>query len=164
MVTPEELISQEDYDEILLDIREECEKYGPVEGLRIPRPVPRDQKWNPGETAAQQKAHYESLDEKAGVGKVWVLFKDINGAVSLGVHFFLFCGCTVTHYLLCRCRVELFNKLPVDNLEVERFLPQACPRKNFSHLAKHLRPHLPLTRPPRLPWPISWADGLALYI
>lgn len=65
----------------------------------------REAKWNPGETAAQQKAHYDvsvlestciaftvraywwythvqAIDEAAGVGKVWILFGDINAAVS----------------------------------------------------------------------------------
>lgn len=38
MVTAEELVDEQDYQDILEDIREECEKYGPVDGLRIPRP------------------------------------------------------------------------------------------------------------------------------
>lgn len=123
-MTAEELVGEQDYQEILEDIREECEKYGGVESLRIPRPgkrksmregvsfcllhhpslAKREAKWNPGETAGQQKAHYDvspaevvdsrslrsqgtfqlqKIDEDAGVGKVWVLFNDINGAVSL---------------------------------------------------------------------------------
>ncbi|KAL9626702.1 MAG: hypothetical protein Q9164_007813, partial [Protoblastenia rupestris] len=38
MVTPEELIDNEDYEEICDDIREECEKYGQVMEMKIPRP------------------------------------------------------------------------------------------------------------------------------
>jgi splicing factor U2AF subunit len=38
MVTAEELVDEQDYQDILEDIREECEKYGAVDGLRIPRP------------------------------------------------------------------------------------------------------------------------------
>ena len=38
MVTAEELVDDQDYQDILEDIREECEKYGGVDGLRIPRP------------------------------------------------------------------------------------------------------------------------------
>jgi len=38
MVTPEELMDDEDYDEIFDDIREECSKYGRIRSLQIPRP------------------------------------------------------------------------------------------------------------------------------
>ncbi|XP_034088711.1 splicing factor U2AF 65 kDa subunit-like, partial [Gymnodraco acuticeps] len=39
MVMPEELVDDEDYEEILEDIREECCKYGSVCSIEIPRPV-----------------------------------------------------------------------------------------------------------------------------
>ena len=39
MVMPEELVDDEDYEEILEDIREECCKYGRVHSIEIPRPV-----------------------------------------------------------------------------------------------------------------------------
>lgn len=39
MVMPEELLEDEDYEEILEDIREECCKYGTVCSIEIPRPV-----------------------------------------------------------------------------------------------------------------------------
>ena len=39
MVTAEELIDQADYDEIVEDVREECEKYGHIEDIKIPRPT-----------------------------------------------------------------------------------------------------------------------------
>ncbi|MCJ1287364.1 hypothetical protein MMC26_006713 [Xylographa opegraphella] len=38
MVTPEELIDNEDYEEIVEDVKEECEKYGPVLEIKVPRP------------------------------------------------------------------------------------------------------------------------------
>lgn len=38
MVTAEELIDNEDYAEICEDVKEECEKYGRILGLKIPRP------------------------------------------------------------------------------------------------------------------------------
>lgn len=38
MVTPEELIDNQDYEEICEDIKEECDKYGRVEEMKIPRP------------------------------------------------------------------------------------------------------------------------------
>jgi len=38
MVSPEELVDDEDYDEIFDDIREECSKYGRIRSMQIPRP------------------------------------------------------------------------------------------------------------------------------
>ena len=40
MVTPDELQDEEEYEDILEDIREECGKYGAVRSVEIPRPVP----------------------------------------------------------------------------------------------------------------------------
>ena len=40
MVTPEELGEEEEYEDILEDIREECGKFGVVKSIEIPRPVP----------------------------------------------------------------------------------------------------------------------------
>uniref|UniRef100_A0AAY4C060 Splicing factor U2AF subunit n=1 Tax=Denticeps clupeoides TaxID=299321 RepID=A0AAY4C060_9TELE len=39
MVVPEELVDDDDYEEILEDVREECRKYGSVRSIEIPRPV-----------------------------------------------------------------------------------------------------------------------------
>lgn len=39
MVTPDELRDEEEYEDILEDIREECNKYGAVRSLEIPRPI-----------------------------------------------------------------------------------------------------------------------------
>lgn len=39
MVTPEELMEEEEYDDILEDIKEECNKYGVVRSVEIPRPI-----------------------------------------------------------------------------------------------------------------------------
>jgi splicing factor U2AF subunit len=40
MVVPEELTDEEEYEDILEDIREECSKFGVVRSVEIPRPVP----------------------------------------------------------------------------------------------------------------------------
>ena len=40
MVTPDELHDEEEYEDIVEDIREECTKYGAVKSIEIPRPVP----------------------------------------------------------------------------------------------------------------------------
>ncbi len=55
MVTPEELIDNEDYEEILEEVREECEKYGKVLEVKIPRPS-------------------GGSRQSAGVGKIYVKF------------------------------------------------------------------------------------------
>ncbi|EGK96709.1 AGAP002908-PC [Anopheles gambiae str. PEST] len=39
MVTPDELKDEEEYEDILEDIREECNKYGVVRSVEIPRPI-----------------------------------------------------------------------------------------------------------------------------
>lgn len=39
MVTPDELKDEEEYDDILEDIKEECGKYGIVRSIEIPRPI-----------------------------------------------------------------------------------------------------------------------------
>jgi len=40
MVVPEELTDEEEYEDILEDIREECSRFGEVRSIEIPRPVP----------------------------------------------------------------------------------------------------------------------------
>lgn len=39
MVTPDELRDEDEYEDILEDIREECNKYGVVRSVEIPRPI-----------------------------------------------------------------------------------------------------------------------------
>jgi splicing factor U2AF subunit len=39
MVTPEELVDEEEYEDIIEDIRDECSKYGIVKSIEIPRPI-----------------------------------------------------------------------------------------------------------------------------
>lgn len=39
MVAPEELLDDEEYEEIVEDVRDECSKYGAVKSIEIPRPV-----------------------------------------------------------------------------------------------------------------------------
>jgi len=58
MVTPEELQDDEEYDDIVEDVREECNKHGRVKSIEIPRPE-------------------EGVDVP-GVGKVFVEFHSAN--------------------------------------------------------------------------------------
>lgn len=39
MVLPEELIDDEEYEDIMEDIRQECSKYGQIRSMEIPRPI-----------------------------------------------------------------------------------------------------------------------------
>ncbi|WVR08881.1 hypothetical protein IAU60_005940 [Kwoniella sp. DSM 27419] len=80
MVTPEELYSDQDYEEILEDINDECGKYGEVEGVRIPRPVPKSKKWEPTDSAASTAEKNRKADEENGVGRVYVMYKDVESA------------------------------------------------------------------------------------
>ncbi|CAL5872222.1 uncharacterized protein PFLUO_LOCUS6481 [Penicillium psychrofluorescens] len=63
MVTAEELMDPEDYDEICDDVREECSKYGSILSLKIPRPS-------------------GGSKQSAGVGKIFVKFEAVEGATN----------------------------------------------------------------------------------
>lgn len=61
MVTAEELLDTDEYEEICDDVKEECEKFGPVLELKVPRPI----------GASRQSP---------GVGKIFVKFQDAESA------------------------------------------------------------------------------------
>ncbi|KAI9714998.1 MAG: hypothetical protein M1828_001105 [Chrysothrix sp. TS-e1954] len=61
MVTPEELMDYEEYQEILEDIRTECGKYGTILDLKIPRPV-------------------QGNRQSPGIGKIYIKYEDAEGA------------------------------------------------------------------------------------
>ncbi|KAK4702393.1 splicing factor U2AF 65 kDa subunit, partial [Phenoliferia sp. Uapishka_3] len=65
MVAVEELTNDEDYKDILEDIREECGKYGTVEEVKIPRPI------------ATEKGRVDIKASEAikDLGKVFVMFE-----------------------------------------------------------------------------------------
>lgn len=78
MVVPEDLLDDQEYADIYEDVKEECEKYGPVEDLRIPRPVKKDKaKW--GESGLDPLSA-QRVDEAAGVGRVYVRFIESESA------------------------------------------------------------------------------------
>jgi len=56
MVTENDLVNDDEYDDIVSDVREECEKFGPVKSVHIPRPQ----------------------DGMANVGKVFVEFEQVE--------------------------------------------------------------------------------------
>ena len=77
MVTPEDLVDDQEYGDIYEDFKEECSRYGAVEDLRIPRPVKKDKtKFTAGETGFQSALDAQRTDEAAGVGRVYVKFID----------------------------------------------------------------------------------------
>ncbi|GKT41942.1 splicing factor U2AF subunit [Colletotrichum spaethianum] len=61
MVTPEELMDNDDYEEIKEDVQEECSKFGTVLDIKIPRPV-------------------GGSRQSAGVGKIFVKFETKESA------------------------------------------------------------------------------------
>ncbi|KAI9803488.1 MAG: hypothetical protein M1825_001831 [Sarcosagium campestre] len=61
MVTPEELVDNDDYEEIVEDVKEECEKYGHVLEIKVPRP-----------TLGSRQSN--------GVGKIFVKFDTSDSA------------------------------------------------------------------------------------
>lgn len=78
MVTTDDLVDDQEYADIYEDIKEECSSFGPVEDLRIPRPVKKDKtRWVPAETGGQSTG---SVDEAAGVGRVYCKFADATSA------------------------------------------------------------------------------------
>lgn len=80
MITPEDLVNDDEYGEIYEDVKEECSKFGPVEDLRIPRPVKKDKsKWGENGMSAQDA---QRLDEAAGVGRVYVKYVSEEGATK----------------------------------------------------------------------------------
>ncbi|KAM0789749.1 hypothetical protein ACM66B_006604 [Microbotryomycetes sp. NB124-2] len=65
MVSPEELTNDQDYNEIVEDIKDECTKYGHVDEIKIPRPVVNE----------KGKVDSKASESVQHLGKVFVLFQ-----------------------------------------------------------------------------------------
>ncbi|KAL6868556.1 hypothetical protein J3F83DRAFT_737566 [Trichoderma novae-zelandiae] len=63
MVTPEELLDSDDYEEICEDVQDECAKFGKVVELKVPRPT-------------------GGSRQSAGVGKIFVKFDSVESATK----------------------------------------------------------------------------------
>ncbi|KAL1854826.1 hypothetical protein Daus18300_011342 [Diaporthe australafricana] len=63
MVTPEELMDPDDYEEICDDVRDECSKYGQIVEIKVPRPV-------------------GGSRQSAGVGKIFVKYDTPESATK----------------------------------------------------------------------------------
>ncbi|EGG12041.1 uncharacterized protein MELLADRAFT_41759 [Melampsora larici-populina 98AG31] len=68
MVNPEELVDDEEYKEILEDIKEECSKYGQIEDVKIPRPAKNE----------KGRMDLKSSESIEGLGKVFIKFERIE--------------------------------------------------------------------------------------
>ncbi|KAN0063799.1 hypothetical protein ACQY0O_003850 [Thecaphora frezii] len=82
MVTPEELQDDEEYADIVEDIRDECSKYGDVLDVRIPRPAKKSkgaaaQSWRRTQDAAAA-ANGPGEEEREGVGRVYVRYDRVD--------------------------------------------------------------------------------------
>ncbi|EEB87667.1 hypothetical protein MPER_14917, partial [Moniliophthora perniciosa FA553] len=75
MVTPDDLVNDDEYGDLYEDVKEECSSFGKLEDLRIPRPIKKDKKWAPGELGMDPQAAARA-DEAAGVGRVYVKYAD----------------------------------------------------------------------------------------
>ncbi|KIM21985.1 hypothetical protein M408DRAFT_333111 [Serendipita vermifera MAFF 305830] len=83
MVTPDDLVNDEEYEEILDDIRGECSEFGEIEDVRVPRPVKKDKsKWGSNDPGGLNAADAAKMDEAAGVGRVYVKFADSDAAAA----------------------------------------------------------------------------------
>ena len=68
MITPEDLVDDDEYGEVYEDVKDECSKFGPVQNLQIHRPVKKDNtKWGENGMSAQDA---QRLDEAGGVCQV----------------------------------------------------------------------------------------------
>ncbi|KAG8994624.1 hypothetical protein FRB94_012636 [Tulasnella sp. JGI-2019a] len=75
MVTPEDLVDDTEYNEILEDIRAECANFGQVDDIRIPRPPKKEKTgWVPG--GAKEKNEMQA----EGVGRVYIKYHEPAGA------------------------------------------------------------------------------------
>lgn len=78
MVTPEELQDDEEYADIVEDIRDECTKYGAVTDVRVPRPAKESKaaaahQWKRSQDESAEGAE-KSSGEREGVGRVYVRY------------------------------------------------------------------------------------------
>lgn len=72
MVNADELLDDDEFNDIVLDIREECEKFGKVEQIVIPRPLGKE----------NDKDSDEGPRVGIGVGRIFVKYADVKGSVA----------------------------------------------------------------------------------
>lgn len=68
MVTMDDLINDQDYEDLLEDIKEECGKYGTVVDVKIPRPV----------LTENGKVDQKASDAIEDLMKVFVMYDDVE--------------------------------------------------------------------------------------
>ena len=73
MVTPEDLVDDQEYGDIYEDVKEECSQYGAMEDLHIPQPVKKDKtKFVAGDAGFQSALDAQRADKATGVRRVYV--------------------------------------------------------------------------------------------
>jgi splicing factor U2AF subunit len=77
MVTADELKDEEEYDDILEDIKEECNKYGVVRSIEIPRPIEGEKGFRRNSTTFPTNTDHSPGVDVPGCGKVFVEFNSI---------------------------------------------------------------------------------------
>ncbi|KAK0552052.1 hypothetical protein OC845_001911 [Tilletia horrida] len=93
MVTPQELVDDEEYSEIVEDVRDECAKFGAVIDVRIPRPMAESKgaagnTWRITQDAKNDSAGGEGVGsssgkvEREGVGRVYVKFGAVDDCAT----------------------------------------------------------------------------------
>lgn len=78
MVIFEEFYNDDDYNDIIEDINEECSKYGEIEGVCIFRFVFKFKKWEFIEVVVVIVEWNKRIDDEVGVGRVYVMYKDVE--------------------------------------------------------------------------------------
>jgi len=76
MVTAEELMDDDEFSDIVLDIREECEKFGTVEQIVIPRPIGKEtENENGGDNITGPRVGI-------GVGRIFIKYNGVKGSTA----------------------------------------------------------------------------------
>ena len=79
MVTPKDLVDDQEYGDIYEDVKEECSQYSAMEDLHISWPVKKDKtKFAAGDTGFQSALDAQHADKATGVGQVYVKFIDVQ--------------------------------------------------------------------------------------
>lgn len=81
MVSPSDLTDDSEFDDLLLDIQEECEKFGRVRRLVIPRPLITTSSASTTNSAPSTDSGPRVADD-AGVGRIFVEFETTSSAVD----------------------------------------------------------------------------------
>lgn len=80
MVSPKDLYPDEDFQDLMEDVREECAKYGTIVSMHIPRPPPPKKKDNIWKGPFAEEDEKEEIVVHWGVGRVFVEYSKVEEA------------------------------------------------------------------------------------